>query len=71
MNYSTFRNSFSPVHEIEQEVRCRFERLSLPIPYVEFRSRIVSDMATTTTVTTQKFNAQISLSMPMVLSGPR
>lgn len=39
MNYQTVHHSLSPAHDVEQEVRHRYERLKLSLPFEAFRAR--------------------------------
>jgi len=64
MNYLTIRNTLSPIHDAEQEIRRRYERLNLPLPFEVFRARTAAVAPAIITEITPKFFTQLNPNFP-------
>jgi hypothetical protein len=47
MNLFALSNFLTPIHPVEQKIRCHYDRLGLPVPFEEFRAHATAAAQTT------------------------
>lgn len=64
MSYPIIRNSLSPIREVEEKVRRRYERLNLRLSFEGFRACAAAAAQSIIATTTKGFSAQPNPSLP-------